>query len=84
MKRLLIIGLLCGLSACAQLMKGEMQPVKMLDAKQQIYFTTCSGSVEEWGSCYNKARKTCNNGYEVTEKVESAIGGKRELTFRCK
>lgn len=84
MNRLLIIGLLYGLSACAQLMKGEMQPVKMLDAKQQIYFTTCSGSVEEWGSCYSKARKTCINGYETTEKVESVIGGKRELTFRCK
>lgn len=65
-------------------MKGEMQPVKMLDAKQQIYFTTCSGTVEEWGSCNRKARETCTNGYETMEKVESAIGGKRELKFRCK
>jgi hypothetical protein len=82
--KLLIIIFALSLTGCAQLMKGEMQPVKMLDAKQQIYFTTCSGTVEEWGSCNRKARETCANGYETLEKVEKSIGGKRELKFRCK
>lgn len=83
MKSLFIV-LMISLTACSQLVSGEVQPVIVKDAKQQIMFTTCSGSVEEWGSCNNKARKSCASGYEVIEKVESAVGGKRELTFRCK
>lgn len=74
------------LTGCSSLMNasGAAQPVKVIDAKQQIMFTTCSGSVEDWASCYSKARKTCANGYDTIEKVESPVGGKRELTFQCK
>jgi hypothetical protein len=79
----LIAVILLSLTACAQLKKGEMQPVKRIDAKEPIYFTTCSGSVEEWGSCNNKARDTCKGIYEVVNKLESPVGGRRELTFRC-
>jgi len=79
----LIVVILLSLSACAQLKKGEMQPVKRIDAKEPIYFTTCSGSVEYWGSCNDKARDTCKGAYEVVNKLESPVGGRRELTFRC-
>ena len=69
------------LSGCAQLMNGQLQPVLM---KGGNMFTTCSGAVEDWSSCNNKASKTCPKGYEVLEKAESSVGGRRELTFKCK
>jgi len=69
------------LSGCAQLMNGATQPVVM---KGGNMFTTCSGAVEDWSSCNNKASKTCPKGYEVLEKAESSVGGRRELTFNCK
>ena len=47
-------------------------------------FTTCSGAVEEWGSCAAKAAKTCPNNYEVIERFETPSGASRELTFKCK
>ena len=81
--KLLIAVLVLSLSACAQLQRGELQPVKRIDSKEPIYFTTCSGSVEDWGSCNNKARDTCKGAYEVVNKFESPVGGRRELTFRC-
>lgn len=71
---------LCG---CAQLQRGQMQPVKRISVKEEIYFTTCSGSVEDWGSCNRKARETCKGDYATVEKQESPVGGRRELTFRC-
>jgi len=74
--------LLVLLSGCAQLMHGEQQPV--ISKGKGAFFTTCSGSVEDWGSCYRKAGKTCPNGYEVLNKFESAVGGRREFTFSCK
>ena len=69
------------LTACAQLMHGQEQPVKLL--KTNLYMTTCSGAAENWGNCNNKANRTCNGSYSIIEKNESAIGGKRELTFEC-
>jgi len=80
MKLTVLIVVLC-LCGCAQLMKGETQPVI---AKGGNLFTTCSGAVEDWSSCTNKAKKSCPNGYEVLEKAESSVGGRRELTFKCK
>jgi len=70
------------LTGCAQLMHGQQQPV--VPKGQGTYFTTCSGTVEEWGSCFSKAKNTCANGYEVLDKAESAVNGKREMTFMCK
>lgn len=80
--RVLMMGMMVLLVGCAQLMKGEQQPV--VQRGQGLYFTTCSGTVEEWGSCYRKAKQTCSNGYEITNKVEGSVGGKRELEFMCK
>jgi len=70
------------LSGCTQLMNGATQPVVAL--KGGDMFTSCSGAVEDWSSCNAKANKTCPNGYEKLKYVESTVGGRRELTFRCK
>jgi hypothetical protein len=65
-------------------MKGDIQPVKVKDAKSKIMFTSCSGAVEDWASCYKKARNTCSNGYQILEQNENANGGFRDITFQCK
>ena len=71
------------LVSCAQLMNGELQPVRPVNANKQTYFTTCSGAVEDWNSCYKKAQKTCVNGYTILSKNENANGGFRDMTFQC-
>jgi hypothetical protein len=74
------------LSACSALMnaEGAAQPVKRIDVKEMIFFTTCSGVVEDWGTCNSKAQKTCQNGYEIMKKEENSPTAYRELTFKCK
>ena len=83
--KLLAVLLLITLSSCAENgnMSRTLQPVKLLDSTNNTFYTTCSGAVEEWGSCFDKARKTCTKGYEVTDKEESSVNGKRELYFTC-
>jgi hypothetical protein len=71
------------ISACAQLMKGAEQPV-MQYRDANTFRTTCSGTVEHWGSCNDKANKTCSNGYVVVEKNADSNGVMRELIFSCK
>jgi hypothetical protein len=83
MKNFMIINLFF-LASCTQLIKGQQQPVIEKNFKEKIFFTTCSGAVEDWGSCNNKAQSTCSKSYAVLDKFESAIGGRRELTFQCK
>ncbi len=77
--------ILC-LSACTSLSNGarQAQPVELIDTKTKTWFTTCSGAVEEWNSCQNKALNTCPSGFEALKKIESPVGGRRELTFICK
>ena len=60
-----------------------MQPVVYVSLKEKIYFTTCSGAVEDWSSCAEKARETCSTGYQHLKRYESPVGGRRELTFQC-
>ena len=81
--RLFFIGFLLTLTGCAQLMKGQEQPVITKNAKDSVYYTTCTGAVENWGSCYNKAARTCEKGYAILEKTENANGGFRTMTFKC-
>lgn len=80
--RVLILIVTLLVAGCAQLMKGQQQPV--VAKGQGLYFTTCSGTVEEWGSCFSKAKQTCVNGYEITSKNEGSVGGRREMEFLCK
>ncbi len=82
--KLLFVGFTVFLAGCAQLMSGQEQPVVVKNAKENIYYTTCSGAVEYWGSCYNKAARTCNKNYAILEKIEDAQGAIRTLTFGCK
>lgn len=74
------------LAGCAQLMRGQLQPVKSIDPNNGIFETTCSGAVEEWGTCFSKAKSTCKKGYTVLSKTEKpgAAGVYREFTFQCK
>ena len=82
MKRLLMAFFL--LAGCQQLQHGQIQPIKLIDVKNGIYFTSCSGAVEDASRCLSKAYETCPKGYLVINKLESAVGGRRELTFQCK
>ena len=77
--------MLLAISACSTLTNSNstMQPVTYKNIQEKIMFTTCSGAVEEWGSCFAKAAKTCPNHYEVIERFETPVGGNRELTFKC-
>lgn len=75
---------LISLGACQQLMHGQKQPVKLIDAKNNIYLTTCTGAVEDMSSCDSKARETCIGNYVVIKRFETiSNGGFRELTFQC-
>ena len=83
MKKIICL-ILFVLTGCAQLQHGQIQPVIIKDAKQQIMFTSCGGAVEDWASCFNKASNACTNGYSVISKNEDTRGVRRELTFQCK
>ena len=83
MKYLLMIFLVL-VTGCAQLQNGQIQPVVVKDYKNKIMFTTCSGAVEDWASCYKKAKMACENGYKMIEQKEDANGGIRTFTFQCK
>jgi hypothetical protein len=65
-------------------MNPEVQPVNLLDAKNNIYMTTCSGMAETLGSCYQKAQKTCDKGYRLIEEKLDSSGVHRAITFQCK
>jgi len=78
-----LLSVLFLLSGCAQLMKGELQPVIVKDAGKNIMFTTCGGVVEDWASCNRKAMQSCPSGYSVLKKVDDSKGINRELTFQC-
>ncbi len=69
------------MAGCEQLMHGQTQPVTVRNGS---YFTSCGGAVETWGSCNNKAMKTCPNGYIEISKEANATGTTRDLTFQCK
>lgn len=69
---------------CAQLSRGQAQPVITLDRKENILATNCGGAVETWGTCFQKANETCKNGFKVLEKEENSTGTSRKLTFKCK
>jgi hypothetical protein len=69
-------------ASCAQLLQGQQQPVKPL--KNNMYYTSCSGAVENMASCNDKAQATCENGYKVVRKDENSTGTVRELVFECK
>ncbi len=79
----LIITSFAILTGCSSLTNFQEQPVvQYRDAK--TFKTTCSGLAEDWGSCHRKAKRTCSNGYEVTDKTAESNGIVREMIFTCK
>jgi hypothetical protein len=65
-------------------MNPQVQPVNLIDDKLNIYMTTCSGMAETIGTCYEKAKRTCNTNYEVLREKLDNSGIHREIQFRCK
>ena len=68
-------------SACQQLLNGQEQPVKIKGNGE--YITTCGGAVENWGSCFEKAGRTCPRGYQITSQTSDNRGTNREIVFTC-
>lgn len=79
----LVLGLCLLIASCAQLQRGEEQPV-MQYRDVNTFRTTCSGAAEHWGNCNQKANRTCSNGYVIVEKITDANAVHRELIFSCK
>ena len=46
--------------------------------------TTCSGVAETIGTCHQKAKKTCKDGYEILNERLDSSGVHREIKFQCK
>jgi hypothetical protein len=70
--------------SCKSLMNAQDQPVNLIDSKNYIYMTTCSGMAETIGSCHQKAQKTCDKGYRLTEEKIDSSGVHRLIKFQCK
>ncbi len=70
--------------SCKSLMNPQEQPVNLIDSKNNIYITTCSGMAETIGTCYDKAKKTCKNGYILMEEKLDSSGVHRAIRFQCK
>ena len=84
MKKVTLILVLSILSAsCSSLLKGQGQPVKMIDNRNEIYSVTCSGPAETMGVCYEKAQETCNRRLKILNEKIGSTGIDRELKFQC-
>ena len=70
--------------SCKSLMNGQDQSVNLIDGKNNTYMTTCSGMAETIGSCYQKAKKTCDKGYLLIEEKIDSSGVHRMIRFQCK
>jgi hypothetical protein len=70
--------------SCTSLINPQEQPVNLIDGKANIYITTCSGLAETIGTCHAKAKRTCQNGYEVLKESLDSSGVHREIKFQCK
>jgi hypothetical protein len=71
-------------ASCSTLMNVQEQPVNVVDGKLNIYSTTCSGMAETMGTCHQKAKRTCRQGYEVLKENLDTSGVHREIRFQCK
>jgi uncharacterized membrane protein YukC len=71
-------------TGCSALINGQEQSVRLINAKEYIYMTTCSGLAETIGTCHQKAKRTCKNGYEVLNEKFDSSGVHREIRFQCK
>ena len=70
--------------SCQSLMNAQEQSINLIDSQNHIYMTTCSGLAETIGTCHEKAKRTCKNGYEVLNEKFDSSGVHREIRFQCK
>jgi hypothetical protein len=84
MKKISVLWLLILNISCTSLMNPQEQPVHLMDVKNNIYTTTCSGMAETIGSCHQKAQKTCAKGYNLIEEKVDSTGVHRAIKFQCK
>jgi hypothetical protein len=70
--------------SCASLMNPQEQAVELTDGKANIYSTTCSGMAETMGTCHEKAKRTCKQGYNLLNEVRDSSGVHRQIKFQCK
>jgi len=70
--------------SCSSLMNAQEQPVELIDGRINIYSTTCSGLAETIGTCHEKAKRTCKQGYEVLNETLDSSGIHRKIRFQCK
>jgi len=70
-------------AACSTLMNVQEQPVNVVNGKLNIYSTTCSGMAETMGTCHQKAKRTCKQGYKVLKENLDTSGVHREIKFQC-
>jgi hypothetical protein len=71
------------LTGCQQLMRGQVEQVRLIDGKNKIMQINCTGSASSWGECYGAASQACPNSFEVINRKENITGGFRQLTFKC-
>jgi hypothetical protein len=84
LKKISIVFLMMIVLSCKSLMNPHEQPVYLIDSKNNIYMTTCSGMAETIGSCYQKALKTCYKGYRLIGEKLDTSGIERLIKFQCK
>ncbi len=84
MKKISIVLSLISNISCTSLMSYQEQPVEMVDQRSNIYKTTCSGMAESIGTCHQKAKRTCERGYQVLNERLDSSGVHREIKFQCK
>lgn len=70
--------------SCTALINPQEQPVNLIDGRAKIYITTCSGLAETIGTCHDKAKKTCKEGYNLLNEVRDNSGVHRQIKFQCK
>ncbi len=84
MKKFMLILVLSILSSsCSSLLKGQSQPVKLIDNRNEIYLVTCSGPAETMGVCYEKVKETCNRQFKILSETIDSRGIHREVKFQC-
>ena len=84
MKKISVLLLMVLNLSCQSLMNGQEQSVNLIDSQNHIYMTTCSGMAETMGTCYEKAKRTCKEGYNLLNEVRDSSGVHREIRFQCK
>ena len=84
MKICIVLFLIALNVSCSALMNPQEQPVNLIDGKGKVYSTTCSGLAETIGTCHEKAKKTCKEGYNLLNEVRDNSGVHRQIKFQCR